>query len=77
MIKLNYFDLATEIIYFFCKENFSKEKVNKIVKKSYSNFFSENVVSIKKFEEIALLELYHGPTLAFKDIAMQVIGKSL
>ena len=72
--KLNYFDLATEIIYFFCKENFSKEKVNKIVKKSYSNFFSENVVSIKKFEEIALLELYHGPTLAFKDIAMQVIG---
>ena len=32
------------------------------------------MVSIKKFEDIALLELYHGPTLAFKDIAMQVIG---
>ena len=34
----------------------------------------ENVVSIKSFDNLNILELYHGPTLAFKDIAMQVIG---
>ena len=72
--NLNYFSLATEIIHYFCEADFSKEKISEIVKNSYNKFLNKDVVSIKKFEDIALLELYHGPTLAFKDIAMQVIG---
>ena len=34
----------------------------------------ETITSLKKYEDIYLLELFHGPTLAFKDIALQVIG---
>ena len=72
--KLNYIDLATEIITIFCSPNLSKIIIKSIIQKAYSNFNTTNVVEVKKIDNINLLELYHGPTLAFKDIAMQVIG---
>ena len=72
--KLNYIDLGVEIISKFCAPALDKKKIKSLLKKAYSNFNKENVVEIKKIDNINLLELYHGPTLAFKDIAMQVIG---
>ena len=72
--KLNYVDLATEIVSFFCGSDISKKRLKKIIEKSYFGFLIENVVSVKTFDKLNVLELYHGPTLAFKDIAMQVIG---
>ena len=72
--KLSYVDLATEIISIFCEPVLDKEKTNLILRKAYANFNVKDVVEIKKIDNINLLELYHGPTLAFKDIAMQVIG---
>ena len=72
--KLNYSDLATEIISYFCGNDIDKKKLKNIIEKSYYSFLIENVVSIKSFDKFNILELYHGPTLAFKDVAMQVIG---
>ena len=72
--KLSYVDLATEIIFNFCKDDIDKDHLKNLVEKSYSNFKSKEVVELKKVGNHNLLELYHGPTLAFKDIAMQVIG---
>ncbi len=72
--KLNYVDLATEIIFNFCKEEINKEQLKILIDKSYSSFKNKEVVNLKKVGDINLLELYNGPTLAFKDIAMQVIG---
>ena len=72
--KLKYNELATEIISIFCYPNLDKNKVKSIVEKAYSNFELSDVVEMKKIDDINLLELYHGPTLAFKDIAMQVLG---
>ena len=72
--KLSYTDLATEIIFNFCSNDITREKLKILIKKSYSSFSEENVVNLKSIWNINLLELYHGPTLAFKDIAMQVIG---
>ena len=72
--KLNYKDLAKEIIYLFCKETISKDELSNIVEKSYSKFNEKDVVKITDIGENKILELYHGPTFAFKDIAMQFIG---
>ena len=71
---LSYRDLAERIILKFCSDEFSKAEVKNFVNNSYKNFRVQDVVSIKKLGKTNLLELFHGPTLAFKDIAMQVIG---
>jgi threonine synthase len=72
--KLNYKDLAKEIIFLFCGETIRKDELSNIVEKSYSKFNEKNVVKITDIGENKILELYHGPTLSFKDIAMQFIG---
>ena len=72
--ELNYNQLATEIIFNFCSDEIKKDELSSLIKKSYGSFKEKEVVNLKKIGNINLLELYHGPTLAFKDIAMQVIG---
>ena len=72
--KLSYIELATEIISYYCSPEIDKTNLKNLLKKSYKSFQTNEVISIKKVGDINLLELYHGPTLAFKDIAMQVLG---
>ena len=52
----------------------SKDHLISLISKSYSNFRCEDVVKISDLGNLKILELFHGPTLAFKDIAMQLIG---
>jgi len=72
--NLNYNDLSTEIINLFSSDFITKKELSSLIKKSYSKFREKEVVKISTIGELKLLELFHGPTLAFKDIAMQFIG---
>ena len=72
--EISYEQLAVKIIFNFCSDEFNEIEIEDLVNKSYKEFRVKNVVNIKRLENIILLELFHGPTLAFKDIAMQVIG---
>ena len=72
--NLSYRELAVKIILDFCADEFSEPEIKDLVKKSYKDFRVQDVVTINKAGSMNLLELFHGPTLAFKDIAMQVIG---
>ena len=72
--SLDYNDLASKIIFEFTGNEFTKDEIKEIVENSYKNFRVKDTVKISKLGKINLLELFHGPTLAFKDIAMQIIG---
>ena len=52
----------------------SQAELSKIIDKSYSTFRRDNVVDFIKLGDRTVLELFHGPTLAFKDVAMQLLG---
>ena len=72
--NLNYKDLSTEIINLFSSDFISKEDLSELIEKSYSTFREKEVIKISNLDDLKLLELFHGPTLAFKDVAMQFIG---
>jgi threonine synthase len=72
--NLSYQELAKEIIYPFLGDFMRPNELSDIVDKSYSVFRKDNVVDLIKLGDTRILELFHGPTLAFKDIAMQLLG---
>ena len=72
----SYEDVALEIIFPFVKENFSKQDLQNILNESYANFRHEKRAPVKKLESNKyILELIYGPTYAFKDYALQFLGK--
>ena len=72
--KLSYKDLAKKIILPFIGDFMSEKELSNIVDKSYSTFRKDDAVNLIKVDDVTVLELFHGPTLAFKDIAMQLLG---
>ena len=72
--NLEYNELAKKLIYPFIGSFMTENDLGKIVDQSYSVFRKKNVVNLVKVEDRSVLELFHGPTLAFKDIAMQLLG---
>ena len=72
----SYEEIAYTVMEPFVRDAFSREEFQEIINKSYSNFRHMARAPIQRLsEKHFLLELFHGPTLAFKDFAMQLIGQ--
>ena len=71
---LEYNDLAKKVIYPFIGDFMTEMDLDKIIEQSYSVFRKKNVIDLIKVGDRSVLELFHGPTLAFKDVAMQLLG---
>jgi threonine synthase len=72
---MSYPDLAVEVIGKFVKDDEVPRDVLKgIVTRSCKAFRSEEVTPLVKVDGHYVLELFHGPTFAFKDVALQMLG---
>lgn len=74
--KLSYTDLVLEIFSYFTNDEIPKDDLKELVTASYSSFRHPEVTPVTKLsDELYLLELFHGPTFAFKDVALQFMGQ--
>ncbi|MCM3783262.1 threonine synthase [Neobacillus mesonae] len=72
---LSFQDLMLEIFSYYTNEEIPEAELKEMVYASYSTFRDEAVTPVRKLTDtIYLLELFHGPTFAFKDIALQLMG---
>lgn len=74
--SMPYQELATEIMHPFVAECFSKEELREMVDAAYAGFWNSSVAPLRQIgHQEFVMELFYGPTLAFKDFALQLLGK--
>ena len=71
----NYQEIAQDVISPFVKDNISNDDLGLIINKTYQNFDHKNIAPLVNIEKNKyILELFYGPTFAFKDYALQFLG---
>lgn len=71
--NLTYQQLAVEVLSLFI-DDIPRLELEEMVERSYAAFSHPQVTPITKRGELYIMELFHGPTLAFKDVALQLLG---
>lgn len=71
--RLGYADLAFEIISLYA-DDIPADALRAIIDKSYSTFRHKEITPVAQLGNLNILELFHGPTFAFKDLALQFLG---
>ena len=70
----SYNEIAYFILEPFLKDIFDQSEIELIIESAYTNF-DEGIISITPIGKNSLLNLFHGPTFAFKDYAMCLLAK--
>jgi threonine synthase len=72
---LPYAQLAQKIMQPFVGDSLTPQRLLELTTAAYGRFAHKAVTPLKQLDEQQwLLELFHGPTLAFKDVALQLLG---
>lgn len=73
--QLSYTELALEIFSLYVNNEIPRNELKQLVDDSYATFRDDAVTPVKRLNDgTYVLELFHGPTFAFKDIALQFLG---
>ncbi|KAH3787564.1 threonine synthase-like 2 isoform X2 [Dreissena polymorpha] len=75
--QLSFQDLATEIVSLFISDTeIPKEDLQCLIKNAYASFSVPEVAPVARLKnDVTILELFHGKTWSFKDVAMSCVGQ--
>jgi len=71
---LSFTELSLEIMLLFTSGRIPREELIGMVEQSYASFRHPEITPVKSVGKLHILELFHGPTFAFKDVALQFLG---
>jgi len=71
---LDYVGLARELIALYV-DDIPRPVLDDLINRAYATFDHPSVAPLVRVGDLHVLELFHGPTLAFKDVALQLLGR--
>ncbi len=71
--QLSYSDLAFKILSLYA-DDIPQETLRTLITRAYAGFDHPEITPVVRRDDLYVLELFHGPTLAFKDLALQFLG---
>ncbi|WP_174298631.1 threonine synthase, partial [Sphingomonas bacterium] len=75
MAGMSYVDTAVAVMHPFVGDTLTRAELRELCSRAYAGFGHDAVVPLVQLDARHwLLELFHGPTLAFKDVALQLLG---
>jgi threonine synthase len=73
--KRAYADVAVDVMWPYVEGSIERDDFVRLVAESYATFDHPDVCPVVEVDGLHLLELFWGPTLAFKDVALQLVGR--
>ena len=70
--KSSFVDIAKCIVPLYTSSSFSRDETVRMLESTWHDFEHQDLIGIKNFNSVSILELFHGPTAAFKDFGLQL-----
>jgi threonine synthase len=72
----SFVEIAVDVIHPFTGDEISRDELRRMATEAYATFDTPEVTPLVSIKPgLTILELFHGPTLAFKDVAMQLLAR--